>query len=88
LSPVEAQKPLTLETWLEGRNKSAFARACGFKNTQQLFHYLRRKDGRPPVKRIGLKTARRIVRASEGAFTLEALLGEPQPAPPAQQEAA
>lgn len=86
MSPVEAKKPLTLETWLEGRNKSEFARACGFKNTQQLFHYLRRKDGRPPVKRIGLKTARRIVRATNGALTLEALLAEPAAMP--QQEAA
>lgn len=83
---MEAKKPLTLEAYLEGRNKTAFALACGFKHSQQLFAYLRRKDGRPPRKRIGATVARRFVRASDGVLTLEALLAEPAPAP--QREAA
>lgn len=84
---MEAKKPLTLEAYLEGRNKTAFGRACGFKHGHQIFAYVRRRNGKPPLKRIGADVARRIVRASGGALTFETLLGEPE-TPPAQQEAA
>lgn len=83
---MEAKKPLTLEAYLEGRNKTAFGRACGFKHGHQIYAYLRRKNGGPPFKRIGAAVALRIVRASGGELTLEALLADT--APPDQREAA
>lgn len=83
---MDTKKPLTLEAYLEGRNKTAFGRACGFKHGHQIFAYMRRRNGKPPLKRIGADVARRIVRASAGALTFEALLGEPEMPP--QQEAA
>lgn len=83
---MEAKKPLTLEAYLVGRNKTAFGKACGFKHGHQIFAYLRRKNGAPPLKRIGAAVALRIVKASDGALTLDALLAPPE-APPQQQAA-
>lgn len=65
--------------YLEGKNKSEFARRLGFKHAQNFFALLPRRDGRPPVKGIGVKTARRIVAATGGEVTFEDLLGA-QPA--------
>lgn len=75
---------MRLAQYLEGKNKSAFARAIGLKHEQAIFAYLPRRDGRPPRRTPSRALALRIVAATEGAVTLEDLFA----APPPRREAA
>lgn len=63
-----------LAAYLEGRNKAAFARALGFKFTNNLYKYLPGRDGRPPARKITAKLAARIVAATNGELDYNKLL--------------
>lgn len=73
-----------LAAYLDGRNKAEFARRCGFPEAQRLYHYLPRKNGKPPLRRMSREVAERIVAASAGALSFNDLFGY---APPAREAA-
>jgi hypothetical protein len=68
-----------LAAYLKGRNKADFARRCGFAEAQRIYHYLPRKNGKGPLRRMSRDVAERIVAASHGALSFNDLFGYEPP---------
>lgn len=83
-SPTPHREGDALAAYLKGRNKAEFARQCGFTWAQSLYHFLPRKNGKGPLRRMSRDVAERIVAASGGALSYNDLFAY---VPPSQEAA-
>lgn len=66
---------MTLDDYLQGKNKRAFGRTIGLAEPSNIYRYLRGRDGTEPRQRFSRKFAERVVEATGGAVTFNELYG-------------